>query len=241
MNVPPETPWWGQYLAQYKLASRFVKGAKVLDLGCGQGYGSRFLFELGALEVTGVDISGTDILWAQEHHGRDGVGYIVSDAKDLPFAAKSFDLVTCFQLFERVRLPDAVLQQIAKVLRPEGKFIATTVNRKRYSTLTEAPAESTHLQEFDLDEYRALLKRQFSNVDIQGLFCTRMMGPDLLSLDNKTLEFLRQQIENRIPWKVRNSLARKIFGVTYYPDENEYVLRSKNISEAPVFFAVCWR
>ncbi len=238
---PPdaEEPWWGEYLSQYKQTLRHVRGARVLDIGCGQGYGSRFLFDNGAVEVVGVDFNSADILKAQEHHGREGVAFVVEDAKKLSFADGSFDVITCFQLFESTVSTDQVLAQIARLLNPQGIAIISTVNRKRFSQLTEAPAEPNHMQEFDHSELKRLLKIHFNTFDLQGLFCTRLSGTNLLSTESTALEFLRQQFESRVPWGLKNSLTRKIFGVSYYPDENEYVLRSMGVDEAPLFFATC--
>ncbi|MDZ4678781.1 MAG: class I SAM-dependent methyltransferase [Oligoflexia bacterium] len=234
-----DTPWWGEYLAQYKQASRYVRGMRVLDIGCGRGFGSRFLFDNGAVSVTGIDLSSSDILKAQEVYGRDGVGFVVADVKNLPFAPKTFDMITCFQVIERIPSIDQALQQVARVLAPNGVALISTVNRKRFSELTEAPVEREHIQEYDYEEVKQLLKRSFSTFDIQGLFCTRLMGPDLLAGGNKTLEFLRNRFENHIPWKLRDVVAKKVFGVSYYPDETEYVLRSIGVQEASIFYSVC--
>jgi ubiquinone/menaquinone biosynthesis C-methylase UbiE len=231
-----DTPWWGEYLAQYRHAIRFVRGQKVLDIGCGQGYGSRYLFDNGANEVVGMDLDNRDILKAQAIHGREGVAFTVGDAKELPFGAESFDVVTCFQVLESAASLDRILEQVSQVLRPDGVALLSTVNRKRFSRLSESPVEENHLQEFDHDEFKRLLKRVFTRTDIQGLFCSRLMG---LGLEGGALGFLRRQLDNRVPWVVKDTVTRKVFGVSYYPDESEYVLQSLGVQDAPMFFAVC--
>jgi SAM-dependent methyltransferase len=56
-------------------------------------------------------------------------------ADRLPFADSSFDLVFCDNVLEHIEDPDAVLRQVARVLKPSGRFVAKTPNRTHYITL----------------------------------------------------------------------------------------------------------
>ena len=224
-------PWWGEYLAQYHEASRFVRGCKVLDIGCGAGHGTRYLFDHGAVECLGVDVNGQDILTAQKENGRDGVSFIAADAKNLPFEPRSFDLITCFQVLESTTSCDQVMDQIKRLVRPEGTVLLSTVNRRRDQHLALTPAALEHIQEFDRDEFKYLLKKNFAHCEIMGLSCHRTR--------NKTLEFVKNQLENRIPWKLREAFSKRVFGTSFYPAAGDYSLVNPSAEEVPLFFAVC--
>ena len=106
-----------------------VAGARVLDLGCGEGYVGRQILARGATAVHGIDISSEMIenAKAQVPAGReDGLDYAVGDAWDLARCSDDqFDLVLCVFLFnylERAQMT-ATMQEVARVLRPGGRFI----------------------------------------------------------------------------------------------------------------------
>jgi len=103
-----------------------LRGARVLDLACGQGLAARALARGGAASVTGVDVAPEMIELARGHEAAEplGIGYQVADAQALPgLAGRSFDLVTC-QL-GLMDIPDltATLAAVARVLRPGGRFV----------------------------------------------------------------------------------------------------------------------
>jgi len=102
-----------------------IKGKRVLDLACGEGYNTRILAKKGA-KVTGVDLSKNMIELAREKEATQNLGitYIASDAahmKDLP--NNHFDLATCFMSLQDIEhLKDAV-SEVARVLKNNGRFI----------------------------------------------------------------------------------------------------------------------
>ena len=105
-----------------------VRGADVLDLGCGEGYVARQLAERGAASVRGVDISSEMIERARRAEAAEpaGIDYAVGDASDLGrFGAGSFDLVVAVFLFNYVSV-DAMrrtIAEVARLLRPGGRFV----------------------------------------------------------------------------------------------------------------------
>lgn len=223
-----EAPWWGEYLAQYREAAKYAKGARVLDVGCGFGFGSRYLFDNGAIDVVGLDINKKQLGFAQKKFARDGVSFREQRAEEMKFAAKSFDLVTCFQVLERSTNPDEVIYNIHKSLDKGGVALISTVNRLRGANISDSPIEETHLLEFDLIELKQTLKKHFSKVDVRGLYCTR---------DESIL--FRNPLTEKIPHKVRDMVAKKVFGQSFFPSENEFILKNDEPEEAPLFYAIC--
>ncbi len=103
-----------------------LTGARVLDLGCGQGYATRALARAGAASVTGADITAELIDIARQEEAAEplGISYLVEDAQALrSLTTSSFDVVTC-QL-ALMDIPDltATLTAAARVLRPGGALV----------------------------------------------------------------------------------------------------------------------
>ena len=112
----------------------FNKQARILDIGCGTG---RHLIELasrGYLDLTGVDLSISQLARGREKAAEKdlNISFIRNDARDLPFM-NEFELVIMlceggFPLMETDEMNFAILQGAAKALKPGGKFIFTTLN-----------------------------------------------------------------------------------------------------------------
>ncbi|QNM96434.1 bifunctional 2-polyprenyl-6-hydroxyphenol methylase/3-demethylubiquinol 3-O-methyltransferase UbiG [Chitinimonas koreensis] len=111
-------------------------GLRVLDVGCGGGLLSERFAALGC-EVTGIDRSRPTLDAARAHAERAGlpIRYQEACAEALPFAAGEFDLVICCDVLEHVDDLDAVVAEIARVLKPGGLFFFDTINRTLRSRL----------------------------------------------------------------------------------------------------------
>lgn len=144
-----------EHLCRYWWAAQFARGRRVLDAGCGIGYGSNMLAEAGAPRVQGVDIS-QPVIEAAGQGAAPGVTFTTGDVAALDFEADSFDLVVCFEVIEHVEDSDVVLDELARVLAPGGLLLISSPNRDRY-----VPGNPPHRHEFLPDELRAALERRF--------------------------------------------------------------------------------
>ncbi len=102
-----------------------VKGQRVLDLSCGEGYNTRVLAKKGA-NVIGVDFSKEMIKLARQSEKRDklGIRYYVSDAAHLKvIEGKRFDVVTCFMALMDIERYEDAISEVARVLKKNGRFI----------------------------------------------------------------------------------------------------------------------
>ena len=104
---------YAEHLARYRLAAHLVRGRRVLDAGCGEGYGVALLSSAGAASVVGVDVDEATIAEARERYGLD---FQVADVADLPFEDASFDAVVCFETIEHIEDAPRAVAELKRVL-----------------------------------------------------------------------------------------------------------------------------
>jgi SAM-dependent methyltransferase len=146
-----------EHLARYRWAAQLTSGKRVLDAGCGVGYGSVILAESGADEVLGVDL-GEAVVAAASAAERPGLQFKQGDIAHLDTPDGSFDAVVCFEVIEHVENPQAVLAEFARVLAPRGLLVISSPNRDTY-----VPGNPHHHKEFTPDELSAALSELWSN------------------------------------------------------------------------------
>jgi SAM-dependent methyltransferase len=106
-----------------------VEGSsRVLDFGCFDGYTLRALRRRVDITGVGVDISADAVRLAAELTKTHDLQFIVADGVALPFPDGHFDVVVCSEILEHVPDLDAVLSELARVLRVGGRLYATMPN-----------------------------------------------------------------------------------------------------------------
>jgi len=150
-----------EHLARYWFAQSLASGRRVLDAGCGTGYGTQMIADSGATSTVGVDISEAALGAAAERID-EHVGLKQGDLCDLPFAAASFDLVVCFEAIEHVVDPERALDELRRVLSGTGILLISSPNRREY------PAGNPHhVHEYVPEELEETLGRRFGNVELR--------------------------------------------------------------------------
>jgi len=149
-----------EHFARYRWAAQLVAGRRVLDAGCGVGYGSAMLARAGAADVVGLDVSAKAVDAAGD--GAPGnTSFVVGDVHALPFETGRFDVVVCFEVIEHVEGQDGVIAELARVLAPGGVLAISSPNRDVY------PAGNPHhLHEYVPDELRAALAAHFGHIEL---------------------------------------------------------------------------
>ncbi len=154
---------WNEHLSRYLFASRLCRSKKVIDLGCGTGYGS---FELAqrAESVIGVDISESAILEARQTYQAPNLQYEVASLDKLPFADASFQLGVCFEVIEHLDNYRDLLAEARRVLAPSGQLVISTPNLNYYAESRKLNGPNPfHSHEFEYEEFRQVLGEFFEH------------------------------------------------------------------------------
>ena len=140
-----------EHIARYLFASQICAGKRVLDVGCGVGYGSHLLARSGAERVVAFDVSPETIDHARSFYAHPNLSFEVQSADSFHFD-ETFDVVTCFELIEHVDRQAEVLSRIGEALTPDGCLVISTPRplgekRSRFHTKELSPFEFLHLIE----------------------------------------------------------------------------------------------
>ena len=154
-------------LHRYRFTREFVKGKKVLDLACGEGYGS-FILSEDANSVTGIDTDAEDIRYASSTYIKENLKFIKGSINDIPIEEeKTFDVIVCFNVLEHADDHDKLMNKIKRLVKDDGIFIVSTANK---SICVDMPDYKNPLysKELYFDEFKALLEKNFKNTHIYG-------------------------------------------------------------------------
>ena len=163
-DVPEENYWFRRHLAVYEWIAERVAGERVVDLACGEGYGSDVLARRAA-EVVGVDANPEAYEHARLRYVRPNLRF----ERDLvENVSGPRDAVVFLQTIEHIADPAALLTRIR-----EAAPVAYVSTPNRLTLAPEGAEKSDnpwHLREYTIAEYRELLEPIFGGVEILGLF-----------------------------------------------------------------------
>jgi SAM-dependent methyltransferase len=169
-----------------------LAGKEVLEVGCGRGGGSAFVFErFGVRAMTGVDLARTAIERCRRRYGRPGLSFQTADAQRLPFAAESFDAVINVESSHCYPDVPAFLAQVHRVLRAEGLLLLADF---RPTSPETAPAGAK-------DDI-ATLRRQFDDAGLEVLEEQDITAEVVRALSLLT-PAVRARVERRVPKPLR--------------------------------------
>ncbi|MGH2809029.1 MAG: class I SAM-dependent methyltransferase [Actinomycetota bacterium] len=247
--LPEKTShWWGEHRSRYRFAAEQARGQAVLDLACGPGYGSRILLDAGAGFVVAADVSLEAVREARRvADGTMRAGVCVIDGTRLAFRSGSIGLVASFETLEHVERSGLFLDEIRRVLVPDGLLILSTPNALLTEPVDGRPKNPFHVHEFEPDELRASLAARFSEVHIMGqrvppsfrftpfVELRRDMPRDIRT----RLAFLSWRVQHRLPFAIKDRLSRAIHGHSFYPGEDDWQFVDHDVDKSHVLVAVC--
>ena len=151
-----------EHWARYAFAEALVGAKRVLDAGCGVGYGAARLAEVAA-DVVALDQARDPLAAGGKQYSHPHLRFVQGDCTRFPFADSSLDAVVAFEVIEHLDEWKALIEESRRVLTPAGQFIVSTPNRLYYGESREDP-NPFHVHEFTHDEFREELGRCFPHV-----------------------------------------------------------------------------
>jgi SAM-dependent methyltransferase len=168
-DVAGENYWFQRHLVAYNYLLERVGGKRVLDLGCGEGYGADLLASRAA-DVVGVDLAPEAIYHARKTYRRPNLRFLYMDIYDLQLEDNSFDMVCSLQVIEHLHKPERFMEEARRVLKPGGKCVITTPNRLIISPGRETPVNPFHIFEFDDGQFDEFMRGYFPEIETVGIF-----------------------------------------------------------------------
>ena len=225
-DVPEENYWYRRHLVVYEWIAARAHGRRVVDLACGEGYGSAILGGT-AESVVGVDANPDAFEHARLKYSGANVRF---ERNMLELWTGDVDCVVFLQTIEHVQDPDAVLERLRALVGADGVAYVSTPN-----VLTLAPegAERSgnpwHVREYRAEEYRALCERHFGSVELLGLFHARKLRAHQVAIERLGWDSIHAALRITKPFYDRFTPAISV---------RDFALRSAGLDRALDFLAV---
>lgn len=191
-DVPVENYWYQRHLVVYRWIAEQVAGKRVVDMACGEGYGSDILAAAGAEHVTGVDANPEADEHARLRYVRPNLGFARELVEEYD---EPCDAIVFLQTIEHVQEPKLLLERFASRLKPGGVIYVSTPN-----VLTLAPkgAERSdnpwHVYEYKPHEFEALCQEVTPNVELFGLWHARKLRVHELAIRHARWDDLHKKL-----------------------------------------------
>jgi 2-polyprenyl-3-methyl-5-hydroxy-6-metoxy-1,4-benzoquinol methylase len=232
-DVPEENYWFRRHLVVYEWIAARVQGVRVIDMACGEGYGSDVLARTAA-SVVGVDANPEAHEHARLRYRRPNLRFV----RDLVGSFNEpADAVVFLQTIEHVEEPRAVLEHLRSLVGGAQREGATVfVSTPNVLTLAPEGAPRSdnpwHVHEYREEEFERLCRSCFATVEMHGLFHARKLRAHELAL--------------RLGWDRVHStlgLTRRFYGrFTPAIAASDFAVRSARehkLERALDFIAVC--
>ncbi|HEY0807551.1 MAG TPA: class I SAM-dependent methyltransferase [Pseudonocardiaceae bacterium] len=174
-GIPEENYWFRRHEAAYVALAQHCADALVLEAGCGEGYGADLLATV-ARRVIAVDYDEPATHHIQARY--PAVDVLRANLAVLPIQSATIDVVASFQVIEHLWHQEGFLAECFRVLKPGGRLLVTTPNRRTFSPGRDTPLNPYHTRELAADELADLL----IGFDVEFLGGLRH-GPRLRALD----------------------------------------------------------
>lgn len=234
----------------YEYAVPFIRGKKVLDIGCGLAYGTSLMAEQAA-EITGFDYDASTVNENKIRYNEiKNLNFIRGSVPPLPIEDKSYDVVTAFQFIEHIHPRKEFIKESLRVLKPGGVLLITTPNNKK--SLARNPF---HVHEYTFNEMQNELKNIGARFELAGLngnkkvndyyeangkFVRAILKWDILGLHKRLPSQLLAGPYNFITNLMRNRLKTEVKQTTDISTK-DFQLQSQNLDETWDIYALVYK
>lgn len=209
--------WIAVHVARYDFAAHYARPAgRLLDLACGSGHGTGLLADrLPGVACVGVDLDADAITLAKQRYARANTIFVQADGMTFE-DADGFDTIVSLETIEHLADPRAFVERLARMLRPDGRIIASV------PSTPSTDANPYHLQDFTEQSFARLFTRMgFRAVASLRLVDPISNTPTFASKDVDMRAVLRRMLRHYI--KHPASLARRFAATLRYGLENRYI------------------
>jgi 2-polyprenyl-3-methyl-5-hydroxy-6-metoxy-1,4-benzoquinol methylase len=183
-----------RHQAAYELARGRLPRGRVLDLGCGSGYGTT------SLASNHPCVVGLDRIRPDRASRAGGGRFVRAQLEGMPFAPGSFELIVSFQVIEHLADPSEYLDAIARLLTPGGAALITTPNR-----LQSDGVNPFHVHEYLAEELADRLRQRFRSVELHGIGASQRVRRHLEQRSQRIRRIMRLD-----PLRLRDRLPRAL-------------------------------
>lgn len=237
-----DSPWWGEHLHRYRVASETIKpGATVLDLACGEGFGTNYITQhCKPQKAIGGDLSTEAIGLCTKKYPEPAFMIMDGTATGQPDAF--FSDIISFETIEHTTQYREMVREFFRILKPGGHLYLSTPN-----ILVNSPdgvvRNPYHTQEFNYEELKTILSAVFTSFTIYGQQYIRYKRKRSFgSRLARPLEyFFYLRLIRKTPLGFKNAIFRMLIGKNFYPSDNDYTMTDipDEILKCKTFFAVC--
>lgn len=241
-SLNPDSPWWAEHRSRYRFAAGFLPAERVLDIACGSGLGVDLLAG-ERTHVTGIDISEEALATARAGGGA-GLSVCRADATRLPLKSASMDVIASFETVEHIDDDAAFISELRRVVGDDGVLLLSTPNALHTKPVAGVPKNPFHVREYEPAELCELLSNHFREVQLLGHRVNPDFGPcpywDVRTEPRSPgFRALTWKLLARSPKRFRGWAHQALFGVPFYPREQDFVFTPEGIEAGHVLVAIC--
>lgn len=182
--------WAIEHIHRYALCFGYIKDKIVLDIACGEGYGSN-LMSSHAKMVYGVDISNTTISHAAQRYNQSNIEFKHGSATEIPLPDNSVDVVVSFETIEHHDEHEKMLSEIKRILTPAGILLISCPDKLNYSDIPKYK-NPFHKKELYKKEFNSLIDSYFKHsvhLSQRTFFGSVITIDDHMSFEPQLFEF----------------------------------------------------
>ena len=159
-----------RHMFEHKVAIKNIpQDSFVLDIGCGEGYGTNSLSK-HVKKIVGMDVDNDTLIDASNKYKSENCTFKLYNGTNIPYDDGTFDVVVSFHVIEHVQDDLNFVSEIYRVLKDGGVFIVSTPNKTFRVKKNGKLFNEFHIREYYSFELEKVLKSKFSNVKLVGVF-----------------------------------------------------------------------